>query len=101
MLKELPAQLVFWRVSEEMLYQHRCPLWDVRLGLAPSLILGIDMMHTLHLGVMQEFAKEAVWVLLRANLWAPAPGLTEDERVDNNLVLLRNLLWSWYRDMSH
>ena len=100
MLKEFPAQLVFWRVSEETLCQHRCPLWDVRLGLTPSLILGIDMMHTLHLGVMQEFAKEAVWVLLRANLWAPAPGLTEEERVDNNLVLLRNLLWSWYRERS-
>ena len=50
---------------------------------------------------MQAFAKEATWVLLRANLWAPAPGLTEDERVGNNLVLLRNILWSWYRERSH
>lgn len=92
-----PATLVFWRVKEQSLCQFRCPLWDPELHITPTTVVCIDLMHTLHLGVMLEFGKEAVWALLGSSIWNTGVDLTAEEQVKVKTMLLRNDLWAWYR----
>ena len=46
---------------------------------------------------MLEYAKAAIWLLLLlSNIWGAAPGLSREERVLNNLMVLRATLMAWY-----
>ena len=82
-----PLHLVCWRRSEETLCTHRCPLWDIDIGITPSKTIAIDLMHTLHLGVMQEYAKEAVWLLLLSPVWGIRADLNQDVIIEDILLL--------------
>ena len=48
----LPAQLIFWRSSNETIARHRCPLLCAEeLGLTPTRALTVDALHTASLGI--------------------------------------------------
>lgn len=91
--------VVFWRRSLETIALHRCPLWDASLGITPTRVLCIDILHTLHLGVMQEFAKLALWTMLLSGVWG---GLerTEGEAFQVAVLCLRAELFAWYKTFS-
>ena len=45
---------------------------------------------------MLEYAKATIWRLLPSNIWGAAPGQSREERVLNNLLVLRATLMAWY-----
>lgn len=92
-LVDFPIVVVFWRRSEETLCQHRCPLWDDNLGLSPSKSIALDLLHTLFLGSMLEWAKFAVWKLLQAGVWGSVEGT---DAVQLAVHRLRAHLKEWY-----
>ena len=96
-LDTFPCPLVFWRLREQTLCLLRCTLWDPMLHITPNAVLRIDLMHTLHLGVMIEFGKEAVWSLLGDGVWHTDLELTEAEALKVKLALLRHDLWAWWK----
>eukprot|EP00969_Alexandrium_andersonii_P246987 10915701-Alexandrium_andersonii.AAC.1 len=62
-LDAFPRTVLFWRPSRETKVRHRNPLFDGPthadvLGIS-VLSLAIDTLHTLNLGVYQEFVKAA------------------------------------------
>ena len=94
---ELPLHVVFWRQSENTLVLHRNPLWDEELGITPSRSLTVDVLHTLHLGIFQQWGKLAVWSLLDATVWV-SPGGSAEERHKVQVLCLRNDLDNFYRE---
>ena len=64
-----PTTVVFWRSSETSLAHFRSPFWDVDLGLTPTSIPAIDLMHTLYLGPMLVWSMRVLWLFLDANIW--------------------------------
>ena len=53
------VEITFWMRSEESLCLHRTPLWNPRLGLTPSRVICVDVLHTCHLGVLNCWTKVA------------------------------------------
>lgn len=94
-LSAFPVTVVFWRRSRESLCTRRCPLWDERLGITPDKVLAIDLLHTMYLGCLQEWAKCAAWALLKANYWG-ALG-SDREKFQINVLSLRTHLKQWYK----
>jgi len=90
-----PFDVVFWRKSDNTLCTHRCPLWDASVGMLPTLIIALDMLHTFYLGVLLAFCKHLVWEVLRKPIWARAE-LTGDERQEVNVLGLRSALFAFY-----
>ena len=64
----LPARVLFWRVSCETMAQHRCPLFAQCIGVSLVSSVCVDLLHTLHLGPMLIWCREAMWLLLLAVL---------------------------------
>ena len=56
----------------------------------------MDLLHTVHLGIMNTFAKTALWKLLAPEVWGLQEG-NAGENVQLALMQLRNELWEWYR----
>ena len=48
----VPATVTFWRCGEESLARHRNPIFGGPAGISPARNLTIDVLHCLHLGVM-------------------------------------------------
>ena len=61
-------EVVFWRPQNLTRVKHRCPLLAEGTGLTLD-ALAIDILHTLHSGIVQHFVAVAAWELLRASVW--------------------------------
>lgn len=101
-LSVFPVRVLFWRVARETLLRHRCPLWSPGLGITPTRVVAIDLLHTFYLGPLNLWAKEAIWALLDAHIWA-TPGHTETEKVLNGLRTIQHHLSRFYKkyDQEH
>lgn len=96
-LCQLPGEsveLTFWRRSDESLCMHRCPIYDVSMGITCPQVVVFDVLHTLHLGVMQSWVKCVLWKLIKAGVWR---GLGGDDGFQNSVAALRHELFAWYR----
>jgi hypothetical protein len=94
-LSSFPVALKFWRRSNETIATRRCVLFDEALGITPDRTICVDLLHTFHLGVLQEFTKLALWKLLSAGVWGALDGtLVECLRIA--VLTLRSALWKWY-----
>lgn len=96
-LATFPIRVCFWRRSEETLVHHSNPLWDEGLGVTPARSLTVDVLHTLHLGVFQQWCKHNVWLLLESSAWQKT-STTMEERHKQNVLCIRNELDNWYKD---
>lgn len=62
-----PIRATFWRPSEESMTRHRNPLWCSAIGLTPQACIQVDWMHTLSLGIFQDFVGSLCQALFAAN----------------------------------
>ena len=60
----VPVEVTFWRLANETLVRHRCPLFDPNLGLEPCVCSTVDFLHALNLGVMNSFCRDGLWLLI-------------------------------------
>eukprot|EP00969_Alexandrium_andersonii_P050824 2233455-Alexandrium_andersonii.AAC.1 len=84
-----PCQVLFWRPSRETLVRHRCPLWDATIGLTPSRVLAVDMLHTYYLGSLQVWGACAIWALLLSGVWGAFEPTAEERRMGDQCLLVR------------
>ena len=60
-------KVLFWRVCLETIATHRNPLTKVPgYGYATY---AIDILHTIYLGVAQNFSKFVMWRCMTKNVW--------------------------------
>ena len=92
MLVSFPAIVLFWRVCLETIATHRNPLAKV-----PGygyITYAIDILHTIFLGVAQNFCKWVMWRCITKNVWA----IVSDgaDRMQLSVLRLRTELWQYY-----
>ena len=102
-LSSFPVEIIFWRRSAETSCLHRNPLFDAALGVGLESI-GVDVLHTLHLGVFQKLVAKAWWTLLLRDAWGVAGAAggraNQDELVANGCLRLRRALFDWYDELD-
>ena len=98
-LSGFPRKVLFCRVSNETLCFHRCPLFDVDLGITPTRSVALDLLHTLHLGVLNGFAAVLVWILLQKSVWGQFE-TTESEKLAVAVIAMRAELWFWMKQRA-
>ena len=91
----LPAVITFWRKSLDTLTRHRNPLFCDATGLSPKRAMTIDTLHALYLGVLNTWAKTAVWYLLLSGIFGHLH--YADENLRAAVLVLRNSLIAWYK----
>ena len=58
-----PIDVVFWRRSEESLVRNRNSFWKASIGINAANHLTVDVLHCLHLGVMNRWCRMAFWTI--------------------------------------
>ena len=91
----LPAVITFWRKSLDTLTRHRNPLFCVATGLSPKRSMTIDTLHALYLGVLNVWAKTAMWFLLMSGCFGHLH--YADENLRAAVLVLRNSLMAWFK----
>jgi hypothetical protein len=91
---EVPAIVLFWRSSDESIARHRNPLLIAATGIIPYHNLTVDVLHALHLGVMNKWCRVAIWFVLDSGVYS-APGAAE-EILHRAVLLFRHELMTWY-----
>lgn len=95
-ITSFPARVLFWRRSRESLCTRRCPLFDEQCGVSIVRSVALDVLHTLHLGVMLSWCKLAMWALIDAGVWG-AFEPTEVEKFQVSVLAMNVELTRWYR----
>jgi hypothetical protein len=91
---ELPATVLFWRPACETLTHHRNPLLCSELGIGYDSLI-VDVLHCMHLGVLQRYVSFCLWSLILANSFkVRATG--EDELIALSAGRVRALLFEFY-----
>jgi hypothetical protein len=91
---QLPADIVFWRPSAESTVHHRNPLFSASLGVGYDCLI-IDILHCLHLGVLQRYVSFCWWSLVMSNAFK-VRATNEDELISMSVSRLRALLFDFY-----
>ena len=91
--------VLFWRTKNELGVKHRNPLFHSSTGIDPSRCIALDTLHSLSLGVFQDF----LGFLLRAmihdfNVWEV--GGAAELRCSISAARLQAELFEWYRTES-
>jgi hypothetical protein len=94
----VPIDVVFWRVSNESLARHRNPLFCAVLGMTPRRSLAVDELHALNLGVLNDFARMALWFLISSNIFGNVGAAEENMQVA--VLALRHELHRWYKEVK-
>ena len=94
-LSVFPVEVTFWRPANETLARHRCPLFDPSLGLEPCVCLTVDLLHALHLGVMNTFCRDGLWLLILDGTWGKCA--TQEETVDLPTHCIAHEIDAWYK----
>jgi hypothetical protein len=90
-----PIVLTFWRQSSETLCTHRCGLFSRRSGLLPE-SLCVDELHTMHLGVIEEYNLAVFWQMLDSDALGVRGGLPKDAYHEIASLKIRAELLKWY-----
>ena len=94
---DFPRRVLFWRPCRNTLTTHRSPLINPRIGITPTSVLCIDLLHTLFLGPMQRWAHKVSWLLLSAGIWGGVETAAE-ERHRVSVLGLRAAIRTFYRE---
>ena len=94
--KDPAPDLLFWRRRCETKALHRNPLLSSSLGTDLASVVALDVMHTLCLGVHQQFAATAMWACIKERNVPGMPDL-EAGRDEENMQFLKNHYNRWVR----
>ena len=97
LISRFPCEVLFWRTTVETLVHHRCPLFNIAIGVT-TLMICIDTLHTLHLGVIKYYIQVVFWRLLLHEAFE-ADG-TQHERIIIGVQMLRMCLWQHYDEIA-
>jgi len=86
---------VIWRTTDDQLTNHRCPLFDEHLGIGLQ-SLAVDVMHSLNLGVMQEFVAWVFQSVITQNAYGIMPSMSAAERTHISVQRLLSDILRWY-----
>ena len=93
-----PASALFWRRSNESATLRRNPFCSQELGTDLPAVVAVDVMHTLCLGVHQQFLSRAMWhVLDKLPAEGPQPARNQASRHTANLHVLALDYDRWMR----
>ena len=94
----VPVQFTFWTRALETKARHRNPLFDVAGGFAIGLTilsLAADILHTVHLGIMQQFVLAVFWRILEADTWEIQTG-SREELTTVGVQMLMKEYFAWF-----
>ena len=91
-----PLRVVFWRSRNETMCRRRCPLLARDLGLTLRSAVAFDVLHTLHLGVMNSYCCLVLWQLVDGGIW----GESNASDLEPIVLALRSELWLWYAERA-
>ena len=89
----LPIVLTFWR--GQGITHHRNPLFCTELRVSLHDVFAVDWLHTLSLGIFQDFCGELVNTLIRLDAF-PSAGSTEEARRLSAVAALQAQLFAFY-----
>lgn len=90
-----PSRVLFWRPSRTTLVLFRSPLWAPDLGLTPTKVVAVDLLHTFHLGVLLAWCKACIWLFLDQAIWGQGESTAYEQQVVG-LRMLKAQLDAWY-----
>ena len=90
-----PLRVIFWRPQRQSIAVHRNPLFDVTIGIS-VLIFFFDILHTLHLGVILNIAREVIGELIAADAWRVRATL--EQNLQGSTSQLKRELFNFYND---
>ena len=90
-----PVHVCFWRPENQTLSSRRNPLFDPGTYITLDCIC-LDILHTLHLGVVMRFVSECWWHLINHNAWG-VPDTTKEAKFEACVGRLRVDLFAWYK----
>ena len=100
-ISSFPTTVKFWRPSRSTLVHFRSPFWNDSLGITPCKCVALDLLHCFHLGSLHAWAKQTIWFLMEAGVWAPRATDAAERRQVSAKVLtaqLKKLLWGVGRE---
>ena len=86
--------VLFWRTRYQTKVVHRNPLFLDSLGIGVH-SMAIDVLHTVHLGVMQRFCCVVLWLCISQNAFR-VPARALDETVAATCLIIREQLTRFY-----
>ena len=92
----LSCTVLFWRRRYATKLLHRVPIFSEALGVGVE-SMAIDVMHAVHLGVMQRFCSAFLWACLQMNVFE-VPARTANERRAGACLIIKEQLQRFYGD---
>ena len=89
-----PCEILWWRPSNDTWVRRRCPLFSDDYGVGVQSLI-VDILHCLHLGVLQKYVVYCWWRLIEHNAWQ-VPATNEEELFIFSVHRLRADLFGWY-----
>ena len=94
-----PRRVTFWRHSRSSVVLHRCPLWNAAIGLVPTAVIAVDLLHAFYLGPLLQWAKTAVWAIIESEIFAGVRQVgTGVEKQIRSVTALNASLYAFYGD---
>jgi hypothetical protein len=56
----------------------------------------VDELHTLHLGVFQDYVLTVLWACIEEDIWGARAGKPQEQHCLESALKLKGLLFSWY-----
>ena len=72
----------------------RSPLWNRAVGFTPTRVICIDVLHSLYLGTLHKFSREALWFMFEIGCWGRCSSV---ETYKTAVFSLRSCLFNWYK----
>jgi hypothetical protein len=95
----LPTVVTFWRPAVEGMTHHRNPIFSDAVHISLQESVAIDWLHTMSLGIFQEFVGGLVQALIAVNAWG-IPPTTGDVQKRLSMSRLQSGLFSFYAEQA-
>lgn len=96
--QQIPVRVVFWTAARNARLTHMCPLFSLE-GLTQD-TWSIDIMHTWHLGPMQQFISLAIHSFIASGVFSPRAANMEAADVrELALLAIKAELFQFYRQL--
>ena len=92
-----PFTALFWRITGRSRVVYPSPVLAIE-G-AGTHLYGIDILHTWHLGPLQNYIGCALWCLIKTSVWQPkVPWLRAEHGYRLALMRIKAEMWSYYAE---
>ena len=89
-------QLLFWDRRADTLTRHRNPLLNGRTGITCQSLVA-DEMHTLFLGVFQDYIAATLWQAIVEDVYNVGQGVPQEVATQLSVQRMRKYLHMWYK----